>query len=82
MFSARRSFAGCRETEYEDEVFRNRRGSVVLLAVYTVAAKQLGSFKDWSANAEGKGKSLTCWIYSEPVKDEGKYTNRGQSIRW
>ena len=52
--------------------------SVVLLAVHPVAAKQLGSFKDWSANAEGKGKSLTCWIYSEPVKDEGKYTNRGR----
>ena len=52
--------------------------SVVLLAFSPVAAKQLGSFKDWSANAEGKGKSLTCWIYSEPVKDEGKYKRRGR----
>lgn len=41
-------------------------------------AKQIGVFKDWSAHSDGKAKSLTCWIYSEPVKDEGKYTKRGR----
>lgn len=50
----------------------------ILMAVWPVSAKQIGSFKDWSAHAEGKGKSRTCWIYSEPVKDEGKYTRRGR----
>lgn len=49
-----------------------------LLAASTVAAKQIGSFKDWSAHANGKGKARTCWIYSEPVKDEGKYKRRGR----
>lgn len=43
-----------------------------------VSAKQIGAFKDWSAHAEGKGKARTCWIYSEPVKDEGKYKRRGR----
>lgn len=43
-----------------------------------VSAKQIGTFKDWSAHAEGKAKSRTCWIYSEPVKDEGKYKQRGR----
>lgn len=42
------------------------------------SAKQIGAFKDWSAHAEGKGKARTCWIYSEPVKDEGKYKRRGR----
>lgn len=41
-------------------------------------AKQIGTFKDWSAHAEGKAKARTCWIYSEPVKDEGKYSKRGR----
>lgn len=49
-----------------------------LLAASPAAAKQIGSFKDWSAHAEGKGKARTCWIYSEPVKDEGKYKKRGR----
>lgn len=42
------------------------------------SAKQIGAFNDWSAHAEGKGKARTCWIYSEPVKDEGKYKRRGR----
>ena len=42
------------------------------------SAKQIGAFKDWSAHSEGKAKARTCWIYSEPVKDEGKYKKRGR----
>ena len=42
------------------------------------SAKQIGAFKDWSAHSEGKGEAQTCWMYSEPVKDEGKYTKRGR----
>ena len=41
-------------------------------------AKQIGSFKGWSAHVEGKGMSRTCWIYSEPTKNEGKYKKRGR----
>lgn len=52
-------------------------GAIVALTA-PAAAKQIGTFKDWSAHAEGKAKSKTCWIYSEPVKDEGKYKKRGR----
>jgi len=50
----------------------------IVMAVSPASAKQIGSFKDWTAHAEGNGKSRTCWIYSEPVKDEGKYKRRGR----
>lgn len=57
--------------------------AIALIAVLAVSsapasAKQIGAFKDWSAHAEGKGKAQTCWIYSEPVKDEGNYKKRGR----
>jgi hypothetical protein len=42
------------------------------------AAAQIGVLNDWSAHAEGKGAAQTCWLYSEPVKDEGNYTRRGR----
>ncbi|MEE2997095.1 MAG: invasion associated locus B family protein [Pseudomonadota bacterium] len=50
----------------------------ILSSVSPVLATQIGTFKDWSAYAEGKGKSRTCWIYSEPIKNEGKYKKRGR----
>ena len=52
--------------------------AVLALAGTPVLAKQIGTFKDWSAHSEGKAKTRTCWIYSEPVKDEGKYSKRGR----
>lgn len=57
--------------------------SIVLVIALVAAtspalAKQIGSFKDWSAHTEGTDKSRTCWVYSEPVKDEGKYAKRGR----
>ena len=42
------------------------------------SAERLGVYKDWAAHTEGKGGSRVCWIYSEPVKDEGNYTRRGR----
>ena len=50
----------------------------ILLATSPALAKQIGSFNNWSAHAESKGKARACWIYSEPVKDEGKYKKRGR----
>ena len=50
----------------------------LMLLSTPLLAKQIGAFKDWTAHAEGKGKSKTCWIYSEPVKHEGKYKKRGR----
>ena len=57
--------------------------TIALIAVLATAgtpvlAKQISAFKDWSAHSEGKSKARTCWIYSEPVKDEGKYSKRGR----
>ena len=52
--------------------------AVLALAGTSVSAKQIGTFKDWSAHSKGKAKARTCWIYSEPVKDEGKYSKRGR----
>lgn len=53
---------------------------ITACAAFTVpaTAKQIAAFKDWSAHSEGKGKARTCWIYSEPVKDEGNYKKRGR----
>jgi hypothetical protein len=53
---------------------------VVFVASFATpsSARQIGAFKDWSAHSEGKGEAQTCWMYSEPVKDEGKYTKRGR----
>ena len=48
----------------------------IAMAVSPALAKQIGSFKDWTAHVEGNGKSRTCWIYNEPVKDEGKYATK------
>ena len=47
------------------------------MAVSPSSAKQIGIFDDWSAHVEGSGKSRTCWVYSKPVKHEGKYKKRG-----
>ena len=53
---------------------------VVFVASFATpaSARQIGAFKDWSAHTEGKGDAQTCWMYSEPVKDEGNYTRRGR----
>lgn len=42
------------------------------------AVENIGTFDSWSAHVDGKGKARTCWIYSEPTKDEGKYAKRGR----
>ena len=49
----------------------------ILIAVSPISAKQIGVFNDWSAHVEGNGKSRTCWVYSKPVKHEGRYKKRG-----
>ena len=46
-------------------------------SVSPLSAKKIAVFKDWSAYSDGKSKTRTCWIYSEPVKTEGKYKIRG-----
>ncbi|MFT5488720.1 MAG: hypothetical protein ACI9JL_003178 [Paracoccaceae bacterium] len=52
--------------------------TVFAASILPASAKQIAAFKDWSAHSEGKSKARTCWIYSEPVKDEGKYKKRGR----
>lgn len=48
------------------------------LAGPAAAVDQIGSYNDWSAYTDGKGKAQTCWMYSEPTKDEGNYSKRGR----
>ena len=40
-------------------------------------AKELGTFNDWAAFSYTEGNSPVCYIGSRPVKEEGKYTKRG-----
>ena len=39
--------------------------------------KEIGSFNDWSAYAEGEGKNLACMAVSKPKKAKGNYKKRG-----
>tara|TARA_R110002072_G_scaffold1083_47_gene8934 strand:- start:3346 stop:3846 length:501 start_codon:yes stop_codon:yes gene_type:complete len=57
--------------------------AIALITVFAASlapasARQIAAYKDWSAHTEGKDKTKTCWIYSEPVKDEGNYRKRGR----
>ncbi len=40
-------------------------------------SKEIGSFNDWSAYAEGEGKNLACMAVSKPKKAQGNYKKRG-----
>jgi hypothetical protein len=39
--------------------------------------KLLGTFKDWAAYSLQAPKGLVCFIHSEPKREQGKYTRRG-----
>lgn len=41
------------------------------------ALERIGDFKDWSAFTTGEGGGKVCFISSQPLRDEGNYTNRG-----
>lgn len=41
------------------------------------ALERLGEFKDWNAFTTGEGGSKVCFMSSQPLRDEGNYTNRG-----
>ena len=41
------------------------------------ALERLGDFKDWSAFSTGESGSKVCFMSSQPLRDEGNYTNRG-----
>lgn len=41
------------------------------------ALERLGDFKDWSAFTSGEGGNRVCFMSSQPLRDEGNYTNRG-----
>tara|TARA_Y100001934_G_C12107773_1_gene657033 strand:+ start:309 stop:830 length:522 start_codon:yes stop_codon:yes gene_type:complete len=42
-----------------------------------LSSKEIGSFSDWSAYAEGEGKNLACMAVSKPKKAKGNYKKRG-----
>ncbi|MEX2409443.1 MAG: invasion associated locus B family protein, partial [Rhodovibrionaceae bacterium] len=41
------------------------------------ALERLGDFKDWSAFSTSEGGGKVCFMSSQPLRDEGNYTNRG-----
>jgi hypothetical protein len=41
------------------------------------AVERIDDFKDWSAFTSGEGGGMTCFMSSQPLRDEGNYTNRG-----
>lgn len=42
------------------------------------ADKVLGLFGDWGAQTFAEGKNTGCSIWSQPTKDKGKYSKRGE----
>ncbi len=55
----------------------------LLVFVFAAAARAdevnvLGVFQDWTAYKTTQGSKAICYIASEPKKDEGKYSKRGQ----
>lgn len=52
--------------------------ATALAATPALAVQALGTYNDWSAHMDGKGKDRVCWIYSEPQKAKGNYTKRGR----
>ena len=54
--------------------------TVLALAPFAGQAQTLiNNFADWSAFADGKGKTKTCYIASVPKKETGKYKSRGET---
>lgn len=47
------------------------------LASAGAADKVLGLFGDWGAQTFSEGKNTGCSMWSQPTKDEGKYSKRG-----
>lgn len=39
--------------------------------------KSLGAFEKWTSYAAGPNGQLVCYVYSEPLKQEGDYSKRG-----
>lgn len=70
-------------------LFRRRslpatRLSLLLLLLFfggafsaTAADKELGRYGDWGALTFTEGKNTGCAMWSQPTKDEGKYSKRG-----
>lgn len=69
-----------REARADGRGMKRTTTGILALAALSLPAEgaELGTFTDWIAHAEGSGKSRVCWAFSEPKKDEGKYTKRGR----
>ena len=48
-----------------------------LAAVAFAKDKVLGLYGDWGAQTFTEGKNVGCSIWSQPIRDEGKYKKRG-----
>jgi len=70
-------------------MFASMRGLFVLALVATVTAgsataalaqdvKTIGKFKDWTAYTYKEQGSTVCYMASQPIKEEGNYSVRGE----
>lgn len=53
-------------------------GIVTYPAVAASEPKQIGAYGDWSAHAFDDNGHKVCFMSSQPKKDEGKYSKRGE----
>lgn len=54
----------------------------LLLAAAGAPAKDLGKFTDWNAQSFEVSGNPVCSMWSQPQKDEGDYTRRGDIFVW
>lgn len=53
--------------------------SVFFIALAPASAQEsLGTFKEWSAYQITENGSKVCYIYSQPIKQDGNYSRRGE----
>ncbi len=52
--------------------------AAALLTALPAGAGFMDNFGDWSAFADGEGKTRLCYMASAPTKAEGDYTKRGE----
>lgn len=53
---------------------------LAVAAVAVAAPRTLGQFRDWAAYVSDDGGARVCYLYAEPKKAEGDYTQRGDTF--
>lgn len=54
--------------------------ALVAAAAPACAQDVLGNFDAWTAFTDGTGKAKVCYVASQPIKEQGKYSERGDTF--